>query len=189
LEELRAKYNVVIKWRSFELRPQGSPPLSEEYRAAIASKRDHFQRLAREQYGVEINSGPFGVNSRLALIGAKFAEAKGMGDAYHEAVFRAYWQEAKSLADTVVLADIATQIGLDGEGFLAALGDEVWETAVTHDVYQAHHYGLNSVPAMVFAHKYLVVGAQPYTVLSQVIEQIQTEQAQLVNEAESLKDS
>jgi predicted DsbA family dithiol-disulfide isomerase len=58
---------------------------------------------------------------------------------------------------------------------------EQWDSAVTADVYQAHRYGLNGVPALVFANKYLVTGAQPYEVLVQVVEQIQDEQEKVLD--------
>jgi predicted DsbA family dithiol-disulfide isomerase len=176
LEALKASHNVTVRWRSFELRPKGAPPISEEYQATIAVKRQYFQEMARDHYGVEINEGPFGIDSRPALVGAKYAEAQGVGDAYHEAVFRAYWQEARSIEEIAVLADIAAEVGLDRDAFVAALGEEAWDMAVTADVYQAYRYGLNGVPALVFGNKYLVSGAQPYEVLTQVVEQISSEQ-------------
>ena len=43
------------------------------------------------------------------------------------------------------------------------------------DVEQAHDYGLSGVPALVFANKYLVSGAQPYEVLTEVVEKIEAE--------------
>ena len=131
--------------------------------------------MAQEQYGVAINEGPFGVDSRPALVGAKYAEAQGVGEAYHDAIFRAYWQQAQSIEETAVLIAVAEQVGLDGPAFEAALAEEKWDTAVTSDVHQAYRYGLNGVPALIFAHKYLVSGAQPYEALVQVIEQIQSE--------------
>ena len=127
---------------------------------------------------MEINEGPFGVDSRPALVGAKFAEAQGMGDAYHDAVFRAYWQQAQSIEETEVLVGVARQVGLDEAEFVAALGMQQWDTAVTEDIYQAYQYGLHSVPALVFANKYLVNGAQPYEILVQVVEQLIGERKQ-----------
>ena len=44
------------------------------------------------------------------------------------------------------------------------------------DVATAHSYGINGVPALVFQNKYLVSGAQPYTVLTGVVEQIAKEE-------------
>jgi predicted DsbA family dithiol-disulfide isomerase len=181
LEALKASHNVTVQWHSFELRPEGSPPISEEYRATIGAKRHYFQQMARDRYGVEINEGPFGVDSRPALVGAKYAEVQGVGDAYHDAVFRAYWQQAKSIEEISVLADIAVEIGLDRDEFVAALEMEQWQSAVTTDVHQAYRYGLNGVPALIFANKYLVSGAQPYELLAQVVEQIRDEQSRVID--------
>jgi len=126
--------------------------------------------MAKERYGLEINSGPFGINSRPALVGAKFAEAQGVGDAYHDAMFRAYWQDAKNIEELDVLAEVATAVGLDHNQFLAALDDPVYQNAVMADVQQAFQYGLSGVPALVYNNKYLVSGAQPYELLAQVAE-------------------
>ena len=176
MEKLKESHNVRVNWRSFELRPRSAPPISEAYKAKILAARPRFEAMAREQYGLEINVGPFGIDSRPALIGAKYAEAMGVGEAYHDAVFKAYWQEAKSLEEQDVLLEIAESIGLVRAGFAAALekGSE-WETAVTADIDQAFNFGLSGVPALVFANKYLVSGAQPYEVLTQVTEQVAAE--------------
>lgn len=139
----------------------------------IEAKRPQMEAMARERYGIEINAGPFGINSRPALIGAKYAEAQGVGDAYHEAVFVAYWQEAKNIEDRDVLADVAVQVGLSRDAFWDALSDEALEAQVTADIEQAFAYGLSGVPALVFNDKYLVTGAQPYELLEQVVTQVQ----------------
>lgn len=145
------------------------------YRARIEQMRPQFEAMAKEQYGVTINAGPFGIESRLALVAAKVAEAKGVGAAFHEAVFRAYWEKGHSIAEPDKLLDIATELGLDRHDFEAALNDDTWEQAVQADIEQAQQYGLNSVPALVFNNKYLVSGAQPYDVLQQVAERIRAE--------------
>jgi predicted DsbA family dithiol-disulfide isomerase len=176
LEKLENSHDAEVIWRSFELRPKGSPPMPAEYRARIEAGRPRLLAIAREHYGLELQQGPFGIDSRPALIGAKYAESQGAGSAYHWAVFRAYWQEAQDISDLSVLARIAEQAGLDPQAFNAALADPVLDSRVQDDVDQAQAYGLNGVPAMVFAEKYLVSGAQPYPVLVQVMEQVQAEQ-------------
>jgi predicted DsbA family dithiol-disulfide isomerase len=178
LERLKANHDVTVSWRSFELRPPGSPPIPPEYRQRIEQMRPQLEQVARERYGLTLNAGPFGLNSRPALIGAKFAEAQGVGEAYHDGVFRAYWQAARDIGATAVLTEIAVSIGLDAAAFVAALADPRWLTAVTDDVDLAHRMGLNGVPAMLFAGKYLVSGAQPYAALVRVLAQVEDEMGQ-----------
>ncbi|MEZ4634513.1 MAG: hypothetical protein R2856_05975 [Caldilineaceae bacterium] len=70
---------------AFELRPKGGPPILPEYRAKIEAGRPQLYATAREQYGVEMNPGPFGLDSRPALIAVKYAEEMGAGNAFHAA--------------------------------------------------------------------------------------------------------
>jgi len=162
-------------WRSYELRPKGSPPIPAEYLARIKAGKPRLIQMARDQYGLELNQGPMGINSRSALIGAKVAEAQGKGAAYHDAVFRAYWQRANNIGDVDVLGEIAHAIGLERTAFLIALSDETYEAQVEADIEQAYQYGLTGVPALIFNSRYVVSGAQPYEVLQQVVEKVETD--------------
>src|SRR6187551_1372751 len=121
LARLQQAHDVAITWHAFELRTRGSPPMSPEYRARIEAGQPHLRAMAREQYGLDLNAGPFGIDSRPALIGEQYAVAQGFGAAYHEAVANAYWLQAQSIDDRAVLADIAESVGLERAAFLAAL--------------------------------------------------------------------
>jgi predicted DsbA family dithiol-disulfide isomerase len=164
-----------MEWHAFELRPKGSPPLPPEYLKRIEAARPRLLQIARETYGLDLKPGPTGIDSRPALIGAKYAEANSKPESYHAAMFRAYWQESKHIDDKAVLAEIAQTIGLDSVSFLAALDDPEYENAVDADIERAYQYGLNGVPALIFNNKYLVSGAQPYEVLRQVVEKVGAE--------------
>jgi predicted DsbA family dithiol-disulfide isomerase len=176
LEQLQKDYELTIRWRSFELRPAGSPPISPQRRAQIEASRPLFQKRAREQYGLEINAGPFGIDSRPALIADKYAESQGKGKVFHDAVMQAYWQQARSIDDMALLKEIAGQVGLSSENFDEALANPVFDAQVSADIDLAREYGLTGVPALVFEDQYLVVGAQPYPVLKQVVEKILAEE-------------
>jgi predicted DsbA family dithiol-disulfide isomerase len=173
LEKLKQSKGVTVAWRSFELRPKGSPPMPPEYRARIEATQPRFNQMVRESYSLEINRGPMGIPSRSALIGAKYAESTDKGDAYHAAIYRAYWLKAKSIDDRQVLVDVAQSIGLYANAFIAALDNPKYEALVDQDIEQAQLYGLNGVPALVFNHKYLVSGAQPYETLRAMVEKIE----------------
>jgi predicted DsbA family dithiol-disulfide isomerase len=175
LETLQKNYDVDIRWRSFLLRPPGSPPMSPERRAQLEASRPLFQKRAREQYGLEVNSGPIGINSRPALVAEKYAESEGKGAAFHRAVMQAYWQQARSIDKQEVLKEIAASVGLNTDNFSALLEDPQFNAEVDDDIALANEYGVDGVPALVFANKYLVVGAQPYDVLKRVIERVQGE--------------
>ena len=136
-----------------------------------------LEKRAREQYGLDINAGPFGIESRPALVADKYAESQGKGEAFHKAVMEAYWQQARSIDDTHVLEEIAENVGLNTENFEANLADPAYDAEVSADIDLAREYRLDGVPALVFANKYLVMGAQPYDTLKQVVEKIQEEES------------
>jgi len=172
LKELAQSHDVHIHWRSYELRPAGSPPIPPEYLARIEATRPRLHAMAREQHGIEMNEGPFGQNSRPALIGAKYAEAQGKGAEYHQVVFDAYWLHARAIESADDLATIATAVGLDEQAFRAALNDADLEIQVDADIEMARAYGLNGVPAIVFENRYLLSGAQPVATMRQVCDRL-----------------
>ncbi len=131
-----------------------------------------MQRRAREQYGLEMNPGPFDTNSRPALVLEKYAETQGKGAAFHVAAMRAYWEQSQSIGDPAVLREIAEQVGLNTTDFDEILTSEAFNGQVDADVELAHEYGLTGVPALIFADHYLVSGAQPYEVLKSVVERV-----------------
>ncbi|NWF69693.1 MAG: DsbA family protein [Chloroflexi bacterium] len=173
MEKLEKHYAVDIRWRAFELRPAGTPPMTEAFMQYIATARPKFERVAREQYGLEIDSGPFGINSHAAHVAAHYAVRMGVGAAYHNALLRAYWLEARDISDAGVLVELGEKAGLSAEGLRAALADADYDNSVKADIYQAQLLGLDGVPALIFAKKYLVSGAQPYDVLARIVEQLQ----------------
>jgi predicted DsbA family dithiol-disulfide isomerase len=182
LEALRKEEDIDLYWHAFLLRPPGAPPMSAEKRAQIEAGRGRLEQMARTQYGLELHQGPAGIDSRPAHIAAKYAAAQGKGDAFHAKVMRAYWQEARSIEEPAVLQDIAAEVGLNREDFAAAWQNANAVAAMNAELEQAARYGLHAVPALIFDHKYLVSGAQPYPVLKRVIGQIREEEAATAQE-------
>lgn len=172
MEQLEEHNDVAIEWHSFELHPAGAPPISPEHRARIIAGRPLLQKRAREQYGLEMKPGPLDTNSRPALVLEKYAQTQGKGAAFHVAAMRAYWQQGQDIGDTAVLRAIAEEVGLNTKDFEQIVASEGFNEQVNADIEMAHEYGLNGVPALIFADHYLVSGAQPYQVLKQVVERV-----------------
>lgn len=171
--------DVEVIWHAYELRPAGSPPISPEYLAKIENEsRPRFNKMMLEEHGVVINSGPFGINSRITLIADKYAESQGNFD-FHEAATRAYWVEAKDISQVSVLREIAESVGLDGDAFEKAITEPasraLYDAEVSRDVRQAREFGLQGVPALIFNQRYLVPGAVPVETLRQVLKQVRAE--------------
>jgi len=85
---------------------------------------------------------------------------------------RAYWEQGKDIGDTAVLRAVAEEVGLNTKDFEQILASEGFNEQVNADIEMAHEFGLTGVPALIFADRYLVIGAQPYQVLKQVVERV-----------------
>jgi predicted DsbA family dithiol-disulfide isomerase len=108
-------------------------------------------------------------NSRLAQELAKWAEEKGKGDAFHGAVFRAYFVERKNIALIDELTRLAEAIGLPAEEAKVVLGQRKFSKAVDQDWSEALNLGISAVPTFLINRR-MAVGAQPYEVLEQFVE-------------------
>ena len=67
--------------------------------------------------------------TRLAFEGWYFACGQGRGDAYADAMYRAYFMEELDIGDLKVLSSIAARLGLDEAAFTAALEEGTYSKA------------------------------------------------------------
>ena len=180
LDQVAEDNEVEVEWRAFELRPEGEsnmPPEQEErYRKMIAQRWPDTIEMGR-QYGVEMKTHSWGINTRPAHEGAKFAEEHGAGDAYHWAVFEAYFEDDRDIGDVDVLTDIAGELGLDAEAFREALESHRYRDEVLAEEQWAMQSEIRGVPAFIFADTYLLTGVRPPEQLERVIQQVQEELA------------
>jgi predicted DsbA family dithiol-disulfide isomerase len=107
-------------------------------------------------------------NSRSAQELGKWAETKGKGDQYHDAVFRAYFVDGKNIAKTDVLVGLVKKAGLPEDEAGEALRTRAFKESVDSDWALVDQMGITSVPTFALDHKTLV-GAQPYEVLEQFL--------------------
>ena len=130
----------------------------------IPQRLAHLKQVARDQ------DLPFGdrkmtYNSRLAQELGKWAEQMGKGDAFHDAVFRAYFADGRNIADIHILTDVATAVGLDAKEANAMLAARTFKQAVDTDWTRARESGVTAVPTFLINGQTLV-GAQPFNTLA-----------------------
>ena len=68
-----------------------------------------------EEVGLPMGDRNRTYNSRLAQELGKWAESNAKGDAYHSAVFRAYFVDGKNIAEPQILIELTDSIGLSAE--------------------------------------------------------------------------
>ena len=125
-------------------------------------------RQAAAQAGLPMGEREMTFNSRRAQELAKWAESKGLGDAFHEAVFRAYYVEGMNIGKIDELARIAGSSGLDEKEARSALKNRTYEGAVDADWSRCRTLGITAVPTFMTGTR-RIVGAVAYEVLERFI--------------------
>jgi len=107
-------------------------------------------------------------NSRLAQELGKWAEEEGRGDAFHMAMFKAYFVDGINLAKIDLLVEIAETIDLDGAAAREVLEKRTYKSAVDGDWKMAYNLGITAVPTFLVNGNRLV-GAQTYEALERLV--------------------
>ncbi len=180
IEKLRAEHDVKVEWVHFPLHPD-TPPQGRSLADLFAGrnmdrKAMHEQMKARmDAEGLPYGERTMTYNSRLAQELGKWADTQPGGEALHDALFRAYFVEARDISQPAVLLEIAEQVGLSAPGAREVLEKRTFKEAVDRDWELSRRYGVTGVPTFVAGDRG-VVGAQPYEVLERLVRQAASEQ-------------
>jgi len=170
---LRNNYEIDIRWTAFPLHPD-TPEEGLTLEKLFAGRSiDLGEVMARLKKVAEEEGLPFGerhmtYNSRLAQELGKWAESQGTGEAFHNAVFRAYFVEGRNIGKIEELVDVARSVDLSGEEARQALDARGFKEAVDSDWSRARSMGVTAVPTFLLDQRF-VVGAQPYEVLEELL--------------------
>ena len=129
----------------------------------------HLKKTA-DQLGLPFGKRHMTFNSRRAQELGKWAEQRGLEDAFHRAVFEAYFSEGRNIAQLTVLLEIVNAIGGDPGEARTALEDGRFSAAVDQDWQRSRTMGITAVPTFVTNGRRLV-GAQSYQDLARFITQ------------------
>ncbi len=178
IEKLKAEHGVKVAWVHFPLHPD--TPAEGRSLADLFAGRNmdrkamHAQMKARmDAEGLPYGERSMTYNSRLAQELGKWADTQPGGEAMHDALFRAYFVEARDISQPAVLLDIVERVGLSVEDAREALEKRTFQAAVDADWELSRRYGVTGVPTFV-AGRYGVVGAQPYEALEELVRKAAT---------------
>ena len=73
------------------------------------------------------------------------------------------------MGDESVLLDVAEEVGLERDAADECLSERAMKACVDLQIQEGRGYGITGVPTFIIG-KYMVVGAQPYSVLKQAFE-------------------
>lgn len=172
IERLAREFPVSVEWRPFELHPE--TPRSGGHLSGRLGSRDRARAYMENLRSLAVESDiplqppPLVANSHRALEAAEFAREHGGFDAYHSALFRAYFAESRDIGDVDVLCDVARDAGVDDQGLRQALADERYAAAIDRMTEEARADEIYSTPTFIFSGGFRLVGGQDYDVFASV---------------------
>jgi predicted DsbA family dithiol-disulfide isomerase len=179
IEKLKREHGVTVEWVHFPLHPDTPAEgrsLEDLFRGRnVDRKAMHAQMRARmDAEGLPYGERTHTYNSRLAQELGKWADTQPGGEAFHDAMFRTYFVEARDISRPEVLLEIAERVGLPVVGAREVLEKRTFKAAVDQDWALSREYGITGVPTFVAGTRG-VVGAQPYEVLERLVLQAAVE--------------
>ncbi len=176
----RPQADLAITWRAFQLNPnmpsEGMP--RDRYMALKFGGADRAKQVyepvlaagAAEGIDFAFDRMVRTPNTALSHRLIRYATARSLGEAAMEAMFRAYFLEARDIGDPGVLLEVGAGIGLDRQALADFLeGTEGLLEVLSEDA-RAREIGIQGVPTYIFEQKYVLSGAHPPEVLHQLFD-------------------
>lgn len=170
VQQAARQTGATVVWRAHQLRVAGAPRLDPQSPAMVQGWREQVFPLA-ERCGVTIRQPSRVPLTRLAHEAAAWARAQGRFEAFHAAIFRAYFLEDADIGATETLLALAQQQGMDANDLAAALKEQRFAEEVEEDLLIGQTYGVTGVPTCVLGGT-LLYGVQEVATLVRAIEAV-----------------
>lgn len=171
----------TIRWRPFLLNPD-MPAEGMSHRAYYGEKfgeeRAEEIRMqiteAAEAAGITIDFGRIAKvpNSLDAHRLIRWAEAEGAQHTVADSLFRRYFAEGEDIGDAAVLEGVAADAGMDRAAVGRLLAGDVDRETVLAEAAEAATIGVTGVPTFIVGGRYAISGAQPASVWTRLITEI-----------------
>ncbi len=161
---MKQEFTIIDEWLPFEIHPDTPPEgvLWKDYFPGMDPEAFFAQLDTRgRKMGVRFGPQPLMSNSRLAMQGGEFAKEHGRYEAYHEAVFRAFFTECRDIGDRSVILELARSVGLDAAALDGALERSTYLPRLQAATSMARANGFSAAPTFVIEGHAAISGAQP----------------------------
>lgn len=190
IAEIQDEIGVEINWRPYQLNPD-YPPEGVDHQAALAAKlggKDNMDRghaqlrelgtevgIAFDFEAIKVGPNTLDAHRLIHWAGTESREAQ---NRVVNALFKANFEQGRNVGDKNVLAEIATEAGLDGAVITQLLSGDADRNHVLDEVDAAKKMGVNGVPFFIIDQRYAVSGAQPAEAFADALRQIAAEKEQ-----------
>ena len=170
---MKKDYDIAVRWIAFPLHPETPKEglTLEELFAGRPVDIDQMKarlRQVAQELGLPLGDRDRTYNSRMAQELGKWAEEKGRGEGFHNAVFRAYFVDGVNIARVSHLVELAGSAGLSGDEARRVLETRAFREAVDSDWSRSLDMGVTAVPTFMLQGR-MLVGMQPYETLQRLL--------------------
>ncbi|KZN24384.1 disulfide bond formation protein DsbA [Haladaptatus sp. R4] len=173
---------LSLDWHPFDLRSGKRNPDGTIDTAADDGKGDEYYEQAREnvrrlqeKYGVEMAQEiATDVDSLPAQVASYYVKTEHPDRwlDFDEAIFAALWQDGRDIGDTAILADLASDVGLDGDEIRDAAENDELRAELDELFTDAQQRGITGVPTFVYD-GYAARGAVPPEQLERLVDGVE----------------
>ena len=143
--------------------------MTSRFRAEDIQRMMEHLRAMGAPFGITFADRPMLSNSRLALLAAESAREQGKFQAFHEAVFAAYFSQGIDIGDLDALKQIATDAGLDADAMAEAVTRGKHLPMLETAKEEAARLGVTGVPTFFIDEKRSIVGSQSLEVFRKTL--------------------
>ncbi|WP_416369427.1 DsbA family oxidoreductase [Tritonibacter mobilis] len=149
LEELQSTCDreITINWHAFELRPYPNPTLPPDGDYLKTVWANSVYPIASER-GMSLKLPPIQPYSKDALAAAEFAKRTPHFDAFHAAMFKAFFVDGKDISDRGIIKEVARESGLDPKEVSGAIDHSSFRETVDRSLQEGLALGAQGVPAI-----------------------------------------
>ena len=173
---MKQEFTIIDEWLPFEIHPD-TPQTGVLWKDYFPGMNPDlfFQQIDQrgKKMGIRFGPQPLMSNSRMAMEGGEFAKDHGRFDAYHEAVFKAFFTDCLDIGDRTVILDVARSAGLDTDALNAALDGVAYLPRLERTTYQAKTAGISSAPTFLIEGYGTVTGAQSFETFQSILRHVE----------------
>ena len=165
VRELEAELGFAAMWK-------GVPIALRDHRARAGRTLGELERqkvlMVAAETGIPVAPPSQWIDSTAALEGSEVARDAGVFRAYHDAVFRAAFEDRADIGEPAVLDALAARAGLDAARFRAALESHAMAPRIEAYRREADEFSALGYPTFILG-DYPLIGIQPIATMRQVI--------------------
>ena len=165
VHELEAELGFEAMWK-------GVPIALRDHRAKAGRTLGELERqkvlMVAAETGIPVAPPSQWIDSTAALEGSEVARDAGVFRAYHDAVFRAAFEDRSDIAQPAVLDALAERAGLDAAQFRAVLESRAMAPRIEAYRREADEFSALGYPTFILG-DYPLIGIQPIATMRQVI--------------------